>query len=106
MSNNTHYYLNCSLSVLYHFSSGIPVVFIEYMATWKFYNAPPKECDNIFILLSDSEEILGNMTKLCDALDVCVNISFAYRTQTVQVKLFFFQILIYHFSKQRFLQYT
>ena len=75
------------------------------MATWTFYNAPPKVCDNISILLSDSVEILGNLTKLCDALDVCVNISFAYTTLVMQVKLFFFQIFIYHLSKQQFLRY-
>nr|XP_022286626.1 uncharacterized protein LOC111099590 [Crassostrea virginica] len=83
----TNYTCQEGLSETVSSCKSIPVVFIEYMATWKFYNAPPKECDNIFILLRDSEEILGNMTKLCDALDVCVNISFAYRTQTIQINI-------------------
>ena len=95
----------CTLS----FSSGIPVVLIEYMATWEFYNVPPKECDNISILFSVSEEILGDMTKLCNTLDVCVNISFAYRTQTFKVNLFIFlsqgfvtKNTISYFPKHRF----
>lgn len=62
------------------------------MATWEFYNVPPNECDNISILLSDSAEIQGNMTKLCNTLNVFVTISFAYTTLTMQVKQLIFQI--------------
>ena len=60
------------------------------MATWKFYNVPSKGCDNSSLLLSDSEEMLEDMTKLCNTLDVFVNISFAYTTLTFEVKRYIF----------------
>ena len=70
------------------FSLGIPVVMIEYKASWIFNNIPPKECDNISTLLSQSKDMGEEMLILCNTSAVDVNITLRYETLAFTVKLF------------------
>ena len=75
------------------FSLGIPVVMIEYKATWIFNNTPPNECDNISTLLSQSKDMVEQMLILCNTSAVDVDITFRYKTLAFMVKYFQFQKL-------------
>ena len=68
----------------YQFFLGIPVVKIEYMATWEF-NKPSKDCDYISTLLSYSKEMTEEIRMLCNTS--AVNISFQYRTLAFKVNI-------------------
>lgn len=68
-------------------SLGIPTVHIEYMATWKFINIPPIECDDISLLLNHTEAVLEDVLRLCNTTAVDFNMTFSYRTLVFTVKI-------------------
>ena len=61
---------------------------IEYKASWIFNNIPPKECDNISTLLSQSKDMGEEMLIFCNTSAVDVNITLRYETLAFTVKLF------------------
>nr|XP_022288800.1 uncharacterized protein LOC111100915 isoform X2 [Crassostrea virginica] len=67
----------------------IPVVMIEYKASWIFNNIPPKECDNISNLLSQSKDMGEEMLILCNTSAVDVNITLRYETLAFTLDLIF-----------------
>lgn len=57
------------------------------MAAWKFHDIPAKECENISLLLNQTEAVLKEVVRLCNTMAVDCNITFTYQTLTFMVKI-------------------
>ena len=59
---------------------GIPIVSLEYSAIWEFQKVPPSECDCIYTMLNNSEEMIEDVLRLCNSMPVHVNMTFTFIT--------------------------
>nr|XP_022289721.1 uncharacterized protein LOC111101494 isoform X1 [Crassostrea virginica] len=68
------------LSGIFPSCKRIPIVVIEYRAIWEFLDVLPSKCDNVSSFLSQSDATIGAISRLCNTMEVDVNISFTFFT--------------------------
>lgn len=69
------------------FLSGIPLLYIEYAAIWRFHNVIPNDCANITIRLNNSKSITEEaFSKACKYLVPNFTVHVTFETVVFEVR--------------------